>query len=433
MSTVKLIHKPKPPALLGRKRVAAYARVSTGHERQEHSLEAQVDHYQKLIKSKPGWEYQGVYIDDGISGTRISGRTQFMRLMTDCEQGMIDIVLTKSISRFARNTVDLLEAVRRLKELNIDVRFENENIRTLSSTGELVLTFLASIAQEESRSTSENLRWAVRKRYEKGISLHHRVYGYLWTGRQLVPDPQTAKVVRRIFKDYLKGKSMKRIADELNSRSVLHFGKPFNNVAIHTILHNERYIGDTLLQKTYCSDFMSHARRKNRGDHPRYYAADTHPPLIGRETFDAVATEMDRRRELGVYNMPKVNRRCFTGRIICEKCGCTYIRTYKTPTNANWRCKSNRRDGAKGCRSIGINEEQLKLLSNFMLGLDEFDEQAFGREVDHISGDGNGSYTFHLRDGRQINRFWPSRVKAYKAAIDGRRKIKHNGEHACQR
>lgn len=434
MRTIKLIQKPKQPATINRKkRVAAYARVSTVHERQEHSLESQVDHYKRLIQANPEWEYQGIYIDDGVSGTQISGRTQFQELITKCEQGMIDIVLTKSISRFARNTVDLLETVRRLKELNIDVRFEKENIETISSTGEFLLTVLASFAQEESRSTSENLRWGVRKRYEKGISLHHRVYGYRWTGKKLVIEPTTAKVVRKIFRDYLKGKSMKRIADELNNRSILHFGKPFNDVAIHTILHNERYIGDTLLQKTYCVDFMSQPRKKNRGEHPMYYVEDTHPPIIKREIFEAVSREIDRRRELGVYNMPKVSRRCFTGKIICEKCGNNYIRTYKTPTNANWRCKSNRRDGIKGCRSIGINEEQLKILSNFMLGIDEFDEQAFYKEVDHISGDGEGSYTFHFRDGRQINRFWPSREKAYKAAIDRRRKTNDNGAHAWQR
>lgn len=160
MRTVKLIQKPKQPATKNRKkRVAAYARVSTVHERQEHSLESQVDHYKRLIQANPEWEYQGIYIDDGISGTQITGRTQFQELITKCEQGMIDIVLTKSISRFARNTVDLLETVRRLKELNIDVRFEKENIETISSTGELLLTVLASFAQEESRSTSENLRW----------------------------------------------------------------------------------------------------------------------------------------------------------------------------------------------------------------------------------------------------------------------------------
>lgn len=419
MSTIKRIQSPHRRGP-NRKRVAAYARVSRNHERLEHSLAAQVDYYKNLIKSNPRWEYCKVYVDDGISGTQITGREQFQKLIEECEQGSVDIILTKSISRFARNTLDLLNTVRHLQELGVDVRFEKEKINTLSETGELMLTLLATFAQEESRSTSENLRWAVKKRYEQGISMHHRVYGYRWTGKELVIDPEQAKVVRRIFKEYLKGKSMKRIAEDLNKRRIEHFKKPFNDVAIHTILHNERYIGDTLLQKTYCVDFMTHKRKKNRGERTMYYAEGTHEPIISREVFDAVAEEINRRRELGVFIIPKVVRRCFTGKITCEKCGSNYIRTYKTPTNANWRCSSNRKYGAKGCRSIGINEGQLKKLSAFVMGLDEFNEDTFNREIDHITGQGDGTFTFYFFDGRTVTQFWDSRTNAYKATIEKR-------------
>ena len=427
MNTVQRIQVPqkKEPE---RKRVAAYARVSTNHERQENSLTTQIDYYTKLIKSNSSWDFVKVYIDDGISGTQIKKRTQFQELIKACETGSVDIILTKSISRFARNTLDLLSTVRQLKKLRIEVRFEKEKINTLSETGELMLTLLGSIAQEESRSTSENLKWAVKKRYEKGISLHHRVFGYQWTGKKMVPEPNQAKVIRKIFRDYLNGKTMQQIADNLNSRQIKHFGKPFNKMAIHTFLHNERYIGDTLLQKTYCKDFMSHSRKKNRGDHPMYYVEDTHEAIISREIFIAVTGEIRKRKELGVFIMPKANRRCFTQKIKCEKCGNNYIRTYKTPTNANWRCSSNRKYGAKGCRSIGINEEQLKILSAFVMSDKEFDEGSFNKEVDHITGYGDGKFTFHFVDGRSLTQFWDSMKRARNTAID--KKKQQEKQHA---
>jgi DNA invertase Pin-like site-specific DNA recombinase len=415
-----------------RMRVAAYARVSRDHERLENSLLNQVEYYQKLIIGNPNWVYKGVFIDDGISGTQIHGRQQFQELIHLCEQGEIDIILTKSISRFARNTIELLNTVRSLKKLGVDIRFEKESINTLSETGELILTLLASFAQEESRSTSENLRWAVQKRYEQGISLHHRVYGYKWTGKKLIIDPKPARVVRKIFKDYLNGKSMQHIADNLNKRGVTHFEKPFNKVAIHTILHNERYIGDTLLQKTYCADFMTHKRKKNNDQLPKFYIEQSHTPLISRETFDAVAQEITRRRELGVFNMPKMVKRCFTGKIICETCGSNYIRSYKSPSLANWRCSSNKKHGTKGCRSIGINEEQLQKLTAFVMGSTQFDEDAFTRQIDHITAKGDGNFTFHFSDGKVVTQFWDSRARAYRDTIEKRKQHKHNGEPTCQ-
>ena len=199
--------EPLMPTLPSRKKVAAYARVSLETARLQHSLSAQVSYYSELIQSNPEWEYAGVYADDGITGTK-STRAEFQRMLQDCEDGKIDIILTKSISRFARNTVDLLETVRHLKELGIEVRFEKERINSLSGDGEVMLTLLASFAQEEIISLSNNVKWGTRKSMEQGIpNGHFRVFGYRREGDQLVIVPEEAAIVRRIFQNFLDGKS----------------------------------------------------------------------------------------------------------------------------------------------------------------------------------------------------------------------------------
>ena len=220
MKTVKKIEITRP-VLPTRKKVAAYARVSMESDRMMHSLSTQVSYYNVLIQSNPEWEFAGVYADNFISGTSTEKRTEFQRMLADCEAGKIDIVLTKSISRFARNTVDLLETVRHLKELGIEVQFEKEHINSLSDDGELMLSLLASFAQEESRSISENARWAIQKRFEKGIpNGHFRVYGYRWEGDDLVPVPEEAAIVKRIYQNFLDGKSRLETERELAAEGI---------------------------------------------------------------------------------------------------------------------------------------------------------------------------------------------------------------------
>ena len=200
--------EPQEQALKPKKRVAAYARVSMESERLQHSLSAQISYYNEKIQKNPDWLFAGVYADDGISGTGTAKRDEFNRLIDDCNAGRIDLVLTKSISRFARNTVDLLETVRHLKDIGVEVWFERENIHSMDGDGEVMLSILASFAQEESRSISENVKWGTRKRFEKGIpNGHFRIYGYRWEGDELVPVPEEAAVVKRIFQNFLDGKS----------------------------------------------------------------------------------------------------------------------------------------------------------------------------------------------------------------------------------
>lgn len=237
--------EPSAPALKKRKKVAAYARVSTESKRMNHSLSAQVSYYSSLIQRNPEWEYAGVYADNGISDTGTAKRNEFNRMVADAEQGMIDIILTKSIQRFARNTVDLLATVRHLKDIGVEVQFEKEHISSMSGDGELMLTILASFAQEESRSISENIKWAIQKKYEKGEShAARRCLGYRWENGHYAIVPEEAETVKLIFTLYLQGMNCIQIADELASRNIYGItGRSMTPCYIIQVLDNITYQG----------------------------------------------------------------------------------------------------------------------------------------------------------------------------------------------
>ena len=289
----------KTPAIKAKKKVAAYARISMESERMSHSLSAQISYYSALIQRNPDWEYAGVYADDGISGTGIDKRDEFKRMLSDAEQGNIDIILTKSIQRFARNTVDLLETVRHLKDIGVEVRFEKENINSMSGDGELMMTILASFAQEESRSISDNVKWGIRKRMEQGIpNGKFRVYGYQWDGNDLVIVPKEAEIVRRIFQNFLDGKSRLETEREFAAEGITtRAGKRWTDSNLKSVLTNITYTGNLLLQKEYVSDPISKKRKKNHGEMQQFYVEDNHEPIIDKVTFDYVQTEMARRKE----------------------------------------------------------------------------------------------------------------------------------------
>ena len=264
------------PTIKKRKKVAAYARISMESERMNHSLSTQISYYNNLIQKNPDWEFAGVYADNGISGTSTAKRDEFNRMIADAKQGKIDIILTKSIQRFARNTVDLLKAVRELKSLGIEVRFEKENINSLSGDGELMLSILASFAQEESRSISENVKWATRKRFEQGIpNGRFNVYGYRWEDDQLVIIPEEAEVVKRIFQNFLDGKSRLETERELEAEGIrTRRGYVMRDSNIHNILTNVTYTGNLLFQKEYIADPINKNRKKNKGELPQYWIED---------------------------------------------------------------------------------------------------------------------------------------------------------------
>ena len=293
---VKLETVAVPPA---KKRVAAYARVSGGKDAMLHSLAAQVDFYSGVIQKNTQWEYAGVYADEALTGTKDT-RPEFQRLLKDCKDGKIDIILTKSLSRFARNTVTTLKTVRELRELGVDVWFEKENLHSLSLDVEFLISLYASFAQEESLSASENQKWKIRKNFSEGISTATSMMGYRFENGSLVVIPEEAETVRMIFEDYLSGMGINAIVRKLRRLEIptKHGGIWRENV-VANMLGNEKYKGDMLLQKTFRSDHITKKKVKNEGQLPQYYVENSHEAIISPELFDAVQAERKRRSVQG--------------------------------------------------------------------------------------------------------------------------------------
>ena len=284
-------------------RVAAYCRVSTDSDEQAGSYEVQVQHYTDYIKRNREWELAGIYTDDGISGTNTKKREGFMEMIDDCMVGKIDMVLTKSISRFARNTIDCLKYVRMLKEKNIAIIFEKENINTLEDSGELLLTIMASLAQQESQSLSQNVKLGLQFRYQNGqVQVNHNHFlGYTKDeDGNLIVDEDEAVIVKRIFREYLEGASFRDIANGLERDRIQTGGKKYkwHLSTVQGILQNEKYMGDALLQKTITTDFIEKTRIKNDGSAPQYYVKDSQEAIIPRDVFTQVQEEMVRRANM---------------------------------------------------------------------------------------------------------------------------------------
>ncbi len=418
------------PLLPKRKRVAAYARVSMDSDRLLHSLAAQVSYYSKIIQKNPEWEYAGVYADSAVSGTGIEKRDEFRHMIAECDAGNIDIILTKSISRFARNTVDLLETVRHLKSIGVEVRFEKEHINSMSGDGELMLSILASFAQEESRSISDNVKWAVRKGFEKGKQNgNRRIFGYKWDGEKYVIVPEEAEIVRLMFKNYVSGVPLEDTVKQLKAMGVKTLrGYDFTGTQITYILQNERYCGDRLLQKRFVEDHITHKEKINEGELPMYYIQDCHEAIVDRITFRWVQEEIKRRRREGYTAQPGMKTYCFTGRIVCGKCGRTYTRAinhYKVmPPYVYWICKSKKTKG-QTCDGKNIPDEALKKCIAKVLGTEEFDKMLFLGTVEKIVATEPRDVILYFYDGRTVREqvimkgykkeHYPPEVLAYRA------------------
>ena len=348
-----------------RKRVAAYARVSTDSEEQLSSYEAQVEFYTRCIKGNPGWEFVDVYTDEGISGTNIRKREGFNRMVNDALSGKIDLILTKSISRFARNTVDTLTTVRTLKDHKVEVYFEKENIYTLDTKGEVMLTIMGSLAQEESRSISENVTWGKRRSMEEGkFSLAYKHFLGYEKGEDGLPRivEHEAEIIREIYQLFLGGSTVRSIADHLTAKGIpTPAGKKKWSVStIMSILQNEKYKGDALLQKTYTADFLTKKVKKNCGEVPQYYIENSHPAIIDAETFDLVQKEIERRKP----HRHQLHRSSpLNAKIICGECGGFYGRkvwhSNSKYRKSVWQC-NHKFDNESHCSTPNLNEYEIK-------------------------------------------------------------------------
>lgn len=390
------------PKLKPKKRVAAYARVSKDSEVLLHSFSAQISYYSSLIQKNLEWTYVGVYADEGITGTNTEKRDDFKRLIADCDAGKIDIVLTKSISRFARNTVDLLETVRHLKDIGVEVYFEREHINSMSGDGELMMTILASFAQEESRSISENIKWSIRKGYEKGKPhITRRAFGYEWDGEQYQIVPEEAEAVRFIFEQYLAGFSTLQLPKLLNEKGVVGIkGNPLTRASIKDILQNEIHIGNLVLQKNYSPKIRKKSR--NYGELPKYRVEEAHEPIFSEKLFQAV---QDARVERG-KTAPNKQITCFSGKIQCGKCGykCSrrniiHSKTTERASYKRWLCNARETKGMEFCDMQPIDEDLLRTASAFALGEKELDEERFQREIDRVSIF-DDRIEFYFKDGK---------------------------------
>ncbi len=357
-------------------RVAAYCRVSTEQEEQQNSYEVQIAYYTDLINRKKEWTLAGIFADKGISGTQTKSRCEFNRMIRMCKNKKIDLVITKSISRFARNTVDCLEHIRQLKELGIGVIFEKEHINTLNITSEFTVALYGSFAQAESESISKNVIWGKEKAYREGrVSFQYkRLLGYR-KGDDGKPEivPEQAETVRLIYKLFLDGQSMRNIKYSLESKGVLTAtsSKTWNESLIRSILKNEKYVGDVLMQKTFTADCITHRVVKNNGERAMYLVTDHHEPIIDRDTYNRVQQELARRSskrkisdkaktEQGKYS----SKYALTELMICGHCGSPYRRVIWTCRNKNkmavWRCMSRLDHGKTYCSdSPSISEDKL--------------------------------------------------------------------------
>ena len=403
-------------ALPIQKRVAAYARVSSGKDAMLHSLSAQVSYYSEMIQRNPEWRYAGVYADEGITGTKTE-RPEFQRLLSDCRSGRVDMVITKSISRFARNTVTLLESARELKGIGVDVYFEEQNIHTASGEGELMLTLLASFAQEESRSVSENCKWRIRDDFKQGMVCSITMLGYRRTKEGgLEIEPNEADIVRMIFTEYLNGKGAQAIANKLNETELpTRRGMRWYADPVHGVLTNEKYTGDMLLQKVYHENHLTKKTILNNGILPQYFVEDSHEAIIDKETFAAVQAEISRRAALFRKEKEPVTP-VFTGIISCGCCGKHYHRKlnaagtkYEKPV---WICATYDKRGKKYCPdSRQIPEYILCNLTAGALGLNEFDCAIFARQITAMTVSAPNEVTYRFKDGQEVSAVWSARPR----------------------
>lgn len=413
---IEVDYNPDLKELTRKKRVCAYARVSSDREEAFHSLSAQISYYQTKIAEHPDWEFVEVFSDRGITGTK-EKREGFQRMLTACYEGKIDIILAKSISRFARNAIILLEVIRELKRLNISVLFEEENIDTLSAEGELMISVLAARAQEESRQASENQKWRIQKSFQQGIPVVGNCLGYRMVKHQLLIEESEEQVVQRIFKMYLSGMGKTAIAKKLNEEGVrtrLNKSK-WTPASIEPIIRNEKYCGDLILQKWYISDYIEKKKTRNKGEKPMYRVRDNHDAIITREDFAKTKNEIERR---AAKHSPKNigGHHAFSKLIRCSCCGKKFTRNignagtqYAKPT---WACQTAILYGKDFCGATQRIPESILISKTCeVLEIPELDESVLRDRIKEIIVPQNNTLIYIFTDGNEKTVEWKHRSR----------------------
>ena len=393
------VKRPDMPKAL---RAAAYARVSSGKDAMLHSLSAQVSYYSRMIQQHAGWIYKGVYSDEARTGTKES-RAGFQRLIDDCRRGEIDLVITKSVSRFSRNTLTFLRMIRELKELGVDVYFEEQNIHTLSSEGELMLTILASFAQEESLSASENQKWRIQKNFKEGRPWNGAMLGYRNVGGTLEIVPEEAAVVRRIYDLYLSGVGIQSIVNTINREGLrTRRGAKFKYDGVWKILQNEAYAGNLLLQKTFRENHITKRKIQNRGELPMYYVENAHEAIVSPESFRAARELLAKKAEaFAPVSSGKAREYPFSGSIRCAKCG-KHFRRKTVRGRSVWICPTFNFEGKAACASKQVPEE---ILEEITADIDL-------EQITEIVADDGNRLLLRFSDGSETERIWRDRSRS---------------------
>ena len=408
MAEIKIISKEKQmPKLV---KVAAYARVSSDKDAMLHSLSSQVSYFSKMIQSHDSWKYVGVYSDEGMTGTKIK-RDGFQRMIQDAKAGKIDIIVTKSLSRFARNTVDCLKTIREMKAINVDIFFEEQNIHTLSANGEFLISLLAGYAQEESRQCSENTLWRVRKNFKEGKPYGgSSMLGYKLEKGRFTVVPEEAEIVRKIFDLYLAGNGFCKIARILTNEGIKSYtGKAWNKSTLGEIISNVTYTGNLHLQKTYRENHMTKKTMRNKGEKPLYIVEGNHEPIISQEIFDK-AQEIRKAKAVGKNGKRNGPAYPFTGLIYCGECG--HLFKHKvTKYYESWCCSQYDELGKAYCASKKIRDDVLRKACAEALGIDSFDETTFKENIRRIDAFNGNRLVFHFINGISKEVIWdnPSR------------------------
>jgi len=379
--------------------------VSDGKEAMLQSLSAQVNYYKKLISENHMWDFVGVYSDEALTGTKDS-RAEFQQLLKDCRSGKIDMIITKSISRFARNTVTLLETVRELKAIHVDIFFEEQNIHSISGDGEMILSFLATFAQEESRSASENMKWRIQKDFHEGIIWGGKsCLGYRLHNRKLEMIHDDAKIVQLIFQLYIEGHGADTIGKILDNKGIKpKYASKWSRSTIMQIISNYNYTGDLILQKTFRDNHLTKRKVMNKGELDQYIVENNHEAIISQEVFEKVQRIRNEKRKLSVS--PYIQKHySFKGMVRCGICGRAYVRK-TTPSKHIWKCSLSVTKGKEACASKQVPDSQITLASNHILNRTEFDENYFKSKVESIEVMPERILVFNLKDGTSKDYKW---------------------------